>query len=66
MGTDGRSQLTGRARTDSLRYSWMSCTAIDPVPTADATRLMEPWRTSPAANTPGVLVVDARDQLVAE
>ncbi len=44
----------------------MSCTAIDPVPTADATRLMEPWRTSPAANTPGVLVVDARDQLVAE
>src|SRR5215204_2588929 len=28
----------------------------DPSPTADATRLIEPWRTSPAANTPGTLV----------
>ena len=31
-------------------------TAIDPSPTADATRFTEPLRTSPAANTPGRLV----------
>jgi hypothetical protein len=30
----------------------MSCTAFAPSPTADATRLADPWRTSPAANTP--------------
>ena len=30
--------------------------AIDPSPTADATRLVDPWRTSPTANTPGRLV----------
>src|ERR1700740_1120055 len=30
--------------------------AIDPSPTADATRLMLPPRTSPTANTPGRLV----------
>ena len=27
-----------------------------PSPTAEATRLTDPWRTSPAANTPGRLV----------
>src|SRR6188508_293704 len=31
-------------------------TAIEPSPTADATRLMLPARTSPTANTPGRLV----------
>ena len=31
-------------------------TAIAPSPTAEATRLIEPERTSPAANTPGRLV----------
>ena len=30
--------------------------AIDPSPTADATRLMLPPRTSPTAKTPGKLV----------
>src|SRR5207245_4708571 len=40
----------------SLRSSWTSMTAIDPSPTAEATRLAEPERTSPAANTPGWLV----------
>ncbi len=30
--------------------------AIDPSPTAEATRLMEPWRTSPATKIPGTLV----------
>ena len=29
---------------------------MDPSPTADATRFTEPCRTSPAANTPGMLV----------
>src|SRR4249920_1009866 len=40
----------------SLRYSSTNCTAIAPSPTAEATRLTEPDRTSPAANTPGRLV----------
>src|SRR2546423_11231743 len=40
----------------SFRCSWTNCTAIDPSPTADATRLTDPDRTSPAANTPGRLV----------
>ena len=35
---------------------WSNWIAIEPSPTADATRLTEPWRTSPAANTPGMLV----------
>lgn len=30
--------------------------AIEPSPTADATRFTEPCRTSPAASTPGTLV----------
>jgi hypothetical protein len=33
----------------------MNITATEPSPTAEATRLTEPWRTSPAANTPGTL-----------
>ena len=40
----------------SFRYSCTNWTAIDPSPTAEATRLTEPDRTSPAANTPGRLV----------
>ena len=46
----------GIQRRVSVRCSWMSRTAIAPSPTADATRLVEPARTSPAANTPGRLV----------
>ncbi len=38
------------------RYSWMSDTAIEPSPTALATRLIERVLTSPATNTPGTLV----------
>ena len=41
------------------RYSWISETAIDPSPTALATRLIERMRTSPATNTPGTLVSSA-------
>ncbi len=37
----------------SARKRWTSSTAIAPSPTAAATRLVEPRRTSPAANTPG-------------
>src|SRR5690606_12916510 len=33
-----------------------NCTAIEPSPTAEATRLTLPLRTSPAAKTPGMLV----------
>ena len=35
------------------RYSCTDRTALEPSPTAAATRLSEPWRTSPTANTPG-------------
>ena len=38
------------------RYWCTSWTAIDPSPTADATRLIDWSRTSPATNTPGRLV----------
>ena len=37
----------------AARYSWISETAIEPSPTALATRLIERARTSPATNTPG-------------
>src|SRR5262245_11971542 len=38
------------------RFSWTERTAADPSPTAAATRLIEPDRTSPTANNPGELV----------
>jgi hypothetical protein len=40
----------------SARTLWTNCTAIDPSPTAAATRFMLPDRTSPTAKTPGRLV----------
>src|SRR3954454_24147628 len=43
-------------RHGAARYSWISDTAIEPSPTALATRLIERERTSPATNTPGTLV----------
>src|ERR1044072_6633247 len=39
-----------------LRYSCTNFTAIAPSPTAEATRLIDLARTSPAANTPARLV----------
>ena len=39
----------------SARYRCTSVTAIAPSPTADATRLTDSARTSPATNTPGTL-----------
>ena len=41
---------------NSFKYSCTNWTAIAPSPTAEATRLTDPDRTSPAANTPGRLV----------
>ena len=49
---DTASSRPGPAR----RYSWTSWMAVAPSPTAEATRLMDRCRTSPAANTPGTLV----------
>ena len=37
-------------------YSCTMRTTVAPSPTAEATRLIEPCRASPAANTPGMLV----------
>ena len=48
--------LDARVAHALARYSCMSETAIEPSPTALATRLIERARTSPATNTPGTLV----------
>ena len=50
--------LRVRVRTQSVvacraRYSWITRTAIEPSPTAEATRLIEPERPSPTVKTPG-------------
>ena len=42
--------------TAAARYSCTKCTAIEPSPTAEATRFIDSLRTSPATNTPGMLV----------
>src|SRR5882672_2309687 len=51
--TPGRSGEIVRVYEQSASTRWINEMAIDPSPTADATRLMLPHRTSPAANTPG-------------
>ena len=55
-----RPQLAERQRGGpahaSARYWWISETAIEPSPTALATRLKERARTSPATSTPGTVV----------
>jgi len=43
-----------------LRYSWTIWTAMEPSPTAEATRLTEPCLTSPTAKTPDMLVSSNR------
>src|SRR5262249_38232050 len=40
----------------AVRYWWTTAIAMLPSPTPADTRLMEPWRTSPTASTPGTLV----------
>src|SRR6185503_4661663 len=53
-----RPQVGGgrRAAHASTRYWWMSETAIEPSPTALATRLIDRARTSPATKMPGTVV----------
>lgn len=51
-----RERRTFRLLHELARYSCIRDTAIDPSPTALATRLIERARTSPATNTPGTLV----------
>ena len=48
--------LRVRSQLCVARRSWTERTALEPSPTAAATRFIEPWRTSPAANTPGTEV----------
>ena len=55
MPRRGRSYTTVRSGSRVRRCSCMSRTTVAPSPTADATRLIDPSRTSPAANTPGML-----------
>ena len=60
-----RPQLGDRGMAHaSARYSWIRETAIEPSPTALATRLIERARTSPATNTPGTLVSSVRGSRV--
>ena len=50
------SSTTTAFETYSASTRWTNCTAIDPSPTADATRFTLPDLISPTANTPGRLV----------
>ena len=50
------SRTMANRRGYSLNSWWTNEIAIDPSPTAEATRLTLPPRTSPAAKTPGRLV----------
>ena len=43
--------MAGEDGSLALSCSWMSRIAIAPSPTAVATRLIDPWRTSPTANS---------------
>src|ERR1700749_4944936 len=53
---DEITQPTPRCLLYSLRNWWTNEIAIEPSPTAEATRLTLPPLTSPTANTPGKLV----------
>ena len=48
------------------RYSWTERTALDPSPTAAATRFIDPSRTSPTANTPAAEVSNGKASLPAK
>ena len=57
-GTAPRSAVPGSVsapRPSSRKWSWTRRMAIEPSPTAAATRLTDPCRTSPTAKTPGRL-----------
>ena len=51
-----RMRLYQVSRSCLSRYSWMSRTQTAPSPAADATRLTDPWRASPMAKTPDMVV----------
>ena len=44
----------GSSAWSPAMYSWASRTTVAPSPTADATRLIDRYLASPAANTPGI------------
>src|SRR5215475_4848121 len=46
-------QRNGQDVLVSARWEWTAEITTDPSPTAEATRLTDPARTSPTANTPG-------------
>ena len=48
------------------RYSWTARTALEPSPTAEATRFIDPSRTSPTAKTPGAEVSNGNGSLPAK
>src|ERR1700730_2873325 len=50
------SQVVSHRRLAAQSLRARTSAPVAPSPTADAKRLIEPWRTSPAANTPGMLV----------
>ena len=55
----GRFRASGLARqagAEKARYWWTERTEAEPSPTAEATRFMDPERTSPTAKSPGRLV----------
>src|SRR5450432_2162403 len=56
VGAYSVAHVTSSATGVRERWAWTNWTAIAPSPTAVAQRLVEPERTSPAANTPGRLV----------
>jgi hypothetical protein len=56
IGRDLPDQFSPICRPMVERYSWTCRTAVDPSPTAAATRLTGLLRTSPTANTPCIVV----------
>src|SRR5258707_4797860 len=57
VGAHGLAHVTSSTAGARERWAWTNCTAIAPSPTAVAQRLVEPERTSPAADTPGESVL---------
>ena len=50
------SLMAGPSAYTVWRYWWTKLMAMAPSPTAEATRRITPWRTSPTAKMPGTLV----------
>src|SRR6267154_4386272 len=56
VGAHSVAHVTSSTAGVRERWAWTNWTAIAPSPTAVAQRLVDPERTSPAANTPGMSV----------